>query len=225
VQAGPDNSACIGDKKPCKATHFSDLNLMAAISALGRRGTAAQQRITDPRANEPATDYAVQLIYRVCCLAGSASLIDEICADDVCVAIERRDTAAMFDWLASGLSFQGVSDEVAFNYMERHGRPTWGDIDNKFRRGATCPKLTSYWHFHGCRYDKTSGTCAEPDHIDRCPLPTHRLRNGRLNQLAYSLFLFVRDVADGDLVDWLDNQLAAADDPALWTGSRAWSRQ
>ena len=70
-----------------------------------------------------------------------------------------------------------------------------------------------YWHFHGCRYDKTSGTCAEPDHIGRCPLPAHRLRNGRLNQLAYSLFLFVRDVAEGDLVGWIDSQLAAADDP------------
>ena len=57
-------------------------------------------------------------------------------------------------------------------------------------------------------------TCAEPDHIDACPLPTHRLRNGRLNQLAYSLYLFIRDIADGDLVGWIDHQLAAADDPS-----------
>jgi hypothetical protein len=45
------------------------------------------------------------------------------------------------------------------------------------------------------------------------PAANHHLRNGRLNQLAYSLFLFVRDVADGDLVGWIDNQLAAADGP------------
>jgi hypothetical protein len=35
------------------------------------------------------------------------------------------------------------------------------------------------------------------------------LRNGRLNQTAYSLFLFVRDVANGDLVQWIDDQLSA----------------
>jgi len=39
------------------------------------------------------------------------------------------------------------------------------------------------------------------------PLLRHRLRNGRLNQIAYSLFLFIRDVAGGDLVGWIDQQL------------------
>jgi hypothetical protein len=33
------------------------------------------------------------------------------------------------------------------------------------------------------------------------------LRNGRLNQTAYSLFLFMRDVADGNFVAWIDRQL------------------
>jgi hypothetical protein len=46
-----------------------------------------------------------------------------------------------------------------------------------------------------------------------CPLPTHRLRNGRLNQTAYSLFLFIRDVAANDLVGWIDARLAEADEP------------
>ncbi len=91
---------------------------------------------------------------------------------------------------------------------------TWTDIDAKVAAGPTCPKLKSYWHFYDCRYDKISRTCSEPDHIDACPLPTHRLRNGRLNQMAYSLFLFVRDIADGDLVGWIDRQFQGADDPA-----------
>jgi hypothetical protein len=39
------------------------------------------------------------------------------------------------------------------------------------------------------------------------------LRNGRLNQTAYSLYLFIRDVADGDLVGWIDRQLHEANDP------------
>ena len=39
-------------------------------------------------------------------------------------------------------------------------------------------------------------------------LPRHPLRNGRLNQSAYSLFLFIRDIAGGDIVTWIDRQLA-----------------
>jgi len=49
-----------------------------------------------------------------------------------------------------------------------------------------------------------------PHLIEACPLPTHDFRNGNLNQLAYSLFLFIRDVAGGDLVDWIDRRLAEA---------------
>ena len=32
--------------------------------------------------------------------------------------------------------------------------------------------------------------------------------------MAYSLFLFIRDIADGDLVGWIDRQFQSADDPA-----------
>jgi hypothetical protein len=70
--------------------------------------------------------------------------------------------------------------------------------------------MNSYWNFHGCRYRKTAMTCARPDLIETCPLPLHEFRNGNLNQLAYSLFLFIRDVADGDLVGWIDRRLAEA---------------
>jgi hypothetical protein len=40
------------------------------------------------------------------------------------------------------------------------------------------------------------------------------LRNGRLNQTAYALYLFIRDIADRDLIGWSDQQLQAADTPA-----------
>ena len=53
-----------------------------------------------------------------------------------------------------------------------------------------------------------------PSTLARCPLPSHDLRNGHLNQAAYSLFLFIRDLADGDLIGWIDAQLAAANSPA-----------
>jgi hypothetical protein len=170
-----------------------------------------------PRPNTDALNHAVRVIHGVCCLAGSASLIDDIRAElrseGVLLAIRHHDTAPLFDWLMAALSYQGISDRVAYDYMELHGRARWLDIEQKLSRGTTCPKLQSYWHFHGCRYDKLSRTCAEPDHIGDCPVPSHDLRNGRLNQTAYSLYLFIRDIADGDLVGWIDRQLADADRP------------
>jgi hypothetical protein len=94
--------------------------------------------------------------------------------------------------------------------MEQHGYVSWDDIDQKLARDASCPKLKSYWHFHDCGYTKLRRTCAKPDHISGCPVPTHDLRNGRLNQTAYALYLFVRDLADGDLIGWIDQRPQAA---------------
>jgi hypothetical protein len=161
-----------------------------------------------PPEEDPARDHATQLFLRVCELAGSTTIIDDarasLEAEGVAAAIRDRNTAALFDWLVSVLSYQGISDQVAFDYMERHGRATWGAIESDLRHAPSCPKLRSYWHFHDCRYNKTRFTCAEPDHLAKCPLPNHWLRNGRLNQTAYSLYLFIRDVADGDLIGWID---------------------
>ena len=91
--------------------------------------------------------------------------------------------------------------------MGPHPGPKWRQASEA---SPSCRKLQTYWDYAGCRYDKGSFTCAEPDHIDACPVPRPRLRNGRLNQTAYSLFLFVRDIAGGDLIGWIDSQLEAA---------------
>ena len=196
---------------------------MISRTATRTKISPAQQRCPNrDRPNTSAIDHAVRVVHTVCCLAGAASLIDDIRADlraeGIPSAIRRHDNATLFDWLISALSYQGISDQVAADYMERRGRPRLADIDAKVAASPTCPKLKSYWHFHGCRYDKISRTCSEPDHIDACPLPTHQLRNGRLNQMAYSLFLFIRDIADGDLVGWIDRQFQGADDPARPSG-------
>jgi hypothetical protein len=190
---------------------------MISRSATRRKSSHHHQHRHRPRRQKTsAIDHAVRLIHRVCCLAGSADLIDEVRNEDggsnITASIRRGDTPALFDRLVCALSYQGISDQVAETYMEQHGHVTWNDVRAKLGRGTPCPKLRSYWHFHACRYDKISRTCAEPDHFQTCPLPTHDLRNGRLNQMAYSLFLFIRDIADGDLVGWIDNQLQAAND-------------
>jgi hypothetical protein len=172
-------------------------------------------RTWDHTLERSALDHATRLIHRVCCLAGEPDLIDEIRTDNGAIrsAIKKHDTPALFDWLMATLSYQGISDRVAYYYMEQHGRVTWREIERDFASQPSCPKLQSYWQFYGCRYHKTSQTCAEPDHIARCPLPTHNLRNGRLNQTAYSLFLFIHYIADDDLVGWIEAQLTSAATP------------
>jgi hypothetical protein len=157
---------------------------MVAPTTIQRHQTK-RQKAPKIRNRQIAIDHAVRVIYRVCCLAGSASLIDKIRADldddGVRAAIKKRDTATVFDWLISALSYQGISDQLASDYMEQHGYVQWHDINEKLAHDATCPKLKSYWRFHGCGYTKLRRTCTEPDYIGRCPLPTHDLRNGRLN--------------------------------------------
>jgi hypothetical protein len=161
-----------------------------------------------------AIDYAIRLIHQVCCFAGSFDLLEEFRNQDLSAAVERRDSTVLFDRLIYEFSFQGISDQIAEDYMRRHGQATWRSVRKNLAKRPTCPKLQTYWAFHGCRYEKTTGTCAEPDHIASCPLPTHRLRNGHLNQLAYSLYLFIRDIAGGDLVGWIDDRLTEmADEP------------
>jgi hypothetical protein len=157
---------------------------------------------------------ADRLIETICRVAGSPTLIEEtragLAAAGVLEAVRTRDDDVLFEWLIDTMSYQGIGDAVAYSYMEDHGRIRAEDIRTGLLSGPSCPKLTSYWTFHGCRFHKGSRTCAEPEHQDTCPLPAHDLRNGRLNQTAYSLFLFFRDVTGRDFVGWLDQRLVQA---------------
>ena len=130
--------------------------------------------------------------------------------DGLIGAVAAHDTPALFEWFVGAASFQGISDAIAARYMETHGRARWQSLTAGLAAKPSCPKLQTYWQFHGCQYHKGPGTCAQPDHIEGCPLPALPLRNGNLNQLAYSLFLFIRDIAAGDLVAWIDAQLGKA---------------
>ncbi len=142
------------------------------------------RKTTTLEIDPPALEHAIRIIHQVCCFAGSFALVDEFRDQALCAAVERHDTAALFHRLMYDFSFQGVSDEIAANYMHRHGQATWRSVRKNLAERPSCPKLQSYWHFHACRYEKTTRTCAEPDHLAACPLPTHRLRNGHLNQIA-----------------------------------------
>jgi hypothetical protein len=174
----------------------------------GRRGDAAFGF-----SSKDDWDYALNIVETVTWLAGRADYLDELgeVGEDLDLfgSMGRTRSAKIFEWLIAALSYQGISDAVARSYMAAHERPAWAKIARGVNNGA-CPLLQSYWHFHGCGYRKAAQTCAKPYLMKKCPLPVHEFRNGNLNQLAYSLLLFIRDVADGDLVEWIDRRLVEA---------------
>jgi hypothetical protein len=113
--------------------------------------------------------------------------------------------------MMDSFSFQGISDSVASSYLEAHGNATWHGIKTQLGLQPTCPLLPTYWTFEGCRFDKTRKSCSHPDHIGGCPVASYSLRNGRLNQTAFSLYLFIRDIAQYDLIGWINDQLTGID--------------
>jgi hypothetical protein len=78
--------------------------------------------------------HATTLVQAVCRLAGSPSFIDDVRAgledSGVILAVDRHDTATVFDWLVDGLSYQGIANRVAYDYMQQHGQATWADIQH-----------------------------------------------------------------------------------------------
>jgi hypothetical protein len=164
---------------------------------------------------DDALSHAVRLVRRVCELAGNAACLTEMRAGlrhaGVTAAVARHDTSVLYDWLLEQLSFQGIADRVARDFIATHGNVRFADLERELRGVQPCAKLAGYWAFADCQYQKTALTCAEPKHFGQCLLPQHPLRNGRLNQTAYSLYFFIRDVANNDLVAWINAQFASVE--------------
>jgi hypothetical protein len=131
--------------------------------------------------------------------------------DGIPVAIRRSDTASLFDWLVGVSQYQGISDRNAASFTAANGLVGFFDIQSALSSCPACPRLKSYWHYAECSYRKGNYTCSEPVYLDQCSLPDHPTRKGSLIVAAYSLFLFIRDVAGGDLVGWIDHRLAEED--------------
>jgi hypothetical protein len=185
---------------------------------MSQRPTISETSATNQNLQSADRDYALNLVHRVCCLAGDPEFLARRRSgrcNSLASAIERHDSGRIFNWLVQTLSYQGIADRIAHDYMQRHGSARWARIKASLDRKPSCPKLRGYWPFYDCRYRKGSATCAEPRHIGACPLPRLPLRNGHLNQMAYSLFLFIRDVADGDFVGWIDAQLSSVNSKSV----------
>ena len=127
-------------------------------------------------------------------------------------AIKARDTPALYDWLMTGFSFQGISDRIAWDYIDRHGNANWRAVESALAdHQCRCPKLVGFETYRGCGYRKTAATCQSPADIPDCPVPALPLRKGDLNQQAFSLYFFLRDRCQGDLVGFIDDVLVAVD--------------
>ena len=126
-------------------------------------------------------------------------------------AVHDRDSGKLFDWIIRSLARQGISNHAAEVFLTRNGSPAFAEITNLVTSDARCPRLRCYWTFAGCGYRRSTGTCNTPHHRIGCPVTLIPARKGALAEAAVGLWLFIRDVADGDLVDWIDRRLAAVD--------------
>ena len=164
----------------------------------------------------------IQIVREICRHAGSHDLIEaahrNLTEEGVTQAVRQHDSATIFEWLLKAVSYQGISDYVATNYMEKNGTASFSEIANSLALAGTCAKLSSFTAYEDCGYEKTRRICGNPSELHCCPVPLLPLRNGRLCQTAISLFLFNRDIARGDLVAWIDGNSGFG--PPEWAATR-----
>ncbi len=160
---------------------------------------------------------AISLIQRICDMTAPRNYLADtreyLVHAGIVTAVANHDTPALYRWLVEIISYQGIADRIARDYLERHGRVHWADVANGLKRPDLCPKLASYWTFHGCGYRKSACSCAVQLRLPNCLIPVMPMRNGRLAQSAAALYLFLRDVCGGDVISWIDDHLSRFDEP------------
>lgn len=188
------------------------------VIRLHKSGSSHSSDLAIPRELE----LPVQLVLEVCRHAGSHDLVEvarrNLTREGITIAVRRRDSAAIYGWLLKAVSFQGISDYVAANYMEKNGSVSYAEVENALAVAGSCWKLTEFTSFVDCRFEKAKQSCSNLAGIPCCPVPMLPLRNGRLSQTAISLYLFTRDIAQGDFVGWIDSN--ASFGPPQWAAMR-----
>jgi hypothetical protein len=130
-------------------------------------------------------------------------------------AVRERDTRFLYSWLMDNFSFQGISDRIATDYIETHGNATWDVVESLLQDSqCDCPKLGGFESYKACGFRKTAYSCNNPPDLASCPVPLLPLRKGDLNQMAFSLYFFLRDRRHGDLVGFIDDLLKTVTAPS-----------
>jgi len=87
-------------------------------------------------------------------------------------AIAAHDTAYFYGWLMEMFSYQGISDTVAADYIERYGNADWTNVAHAIETTSQrCGKLEAFETYKDCGFRKSSHSCANPGLIDSCPVP------------------------------------------------------
>jgi hypothetical protein len=110
----------------------------------------------------------------------------------------QHKSIRLYQYLAEAFLLAGGGDQSNLAYYSKQQRkPTF----NRIRQALTtaqCPKLSGFDAFKGCGYRKTGHQCNEPAFLGTCPVPAFDMKRGPLNQMAFSLYFFLRDVAQRD---------------------------
>jgi hypothetical protein len=101
-----------------------------------------------PATANPHLAYAVRMVHAVCCLAGTSSFVADLRSSlrqlGMRRAVKEHDTPAIFEWLMEALSYQGISDAIAEDFIKQHGTVRWQEIANSLALRPPCPKLGGY---------------------------------------------------------------------------------
>ncbi len=104
----------------------------------------------------------------------------------------------LYQYFLESFLLSGGGDQSNQNYYNNQKyKPTFNRVKRALQ-AAQCPKLTSFEAFKGCGYRKTTNNCTEPAFRGSCPLPRFDMKRGALNQMAFSLYFFRRDVCRRD---------------------------
>lgn len=143
-----------------------------------------------------------RLINALCDIANPTSEFAPSSFGGIQKAIRQHDNEELFSWLLTAFSYQGLSDGAVEGFIAKNGTASFKDIRDSITQ-SSCSKLGGFWNFHSCGFEKLQRKCSHLELMHNCAVPKQPLRNGRLNQLAFSLFFFIRDVAHDDLVEFL----------------------
>ena len=94
-----------------------------------------------------AVDHAVRLIHQVCCFAGSFDLVEEFRDPALCAAVERHDTAALFDRLIYRLQLSRNLGRDRRKLYGQHGQATWALSSQEFGQATNLPEAAKLLAF------------------------------------------------------------------------------
>ena len=110
----------------------------------------------------------------------------------------QHKSIKLYQYFLEAFLHSGGGDRSNLNYYHNQKyKPTFNRVKHALQ-AAQCPKLASFETFRGCGYRKTTNNCAEPAFLKSCPLPRFDMKRGPLNEMAFSLYFFLRDVCRRD---------------------------